>query len=178
MIDRSTRRPARTEYDVYYDTYVRLVPDDDIVVVLRDQHLATLDLLRYVSEEQAAYRYAPDKWTLKQVVGHLVDVEWVFSYRALRFARGDASPLPGIDQEELVAGARFPQPLPVLLDQWSHLRAATVLFFDSMGDTELNRTGTASGWEFTVRSIAWIIAGHERHHVKVLKERYLGATGV
>ena len=176
MIDRSTRRPARTEYDDYYDAYVRLVPDDDIVVLLRDQHLGTLDLLRYVSEEQAAFRYAPDKWTLKQVIGHLVDVEWVFSYRALRFARGDASPLPGIDQEEFIRGSSFPQSLPVLLDQWSHLRASTVLLFDAMGDDELDRAGTASSWAFTVRSIAWIIAGHERHHVQVLKDRYLGAA--
>jgi hypothetical protein len=169
-------RPDRSEYADFYHTYVGVVPDGDIVQTLRAQLTETERLLRDASEGRADFRYAPGKWTLKEVVGHLVDAEWVFTVRALHFARGDTQPLPGMDQEEFAARASFAQPLPVLVEQLRSLRAASVLFFEALTDAEWNRTGNASGCDFTVRSIAWIIAGHELHHRKVLAERYLATV--
>ena len=174
---RSTRRPEKSEYHEYYDTYVRLVPEGDIVTILKEQLAATLDLLSGASQEQAEHRYAPGKWSVKEVVGHVVDIEWVFTHRALCFARGDTSALPGVEQDELVAEANFDaQPLPVLLGQLRHLRSANVLLFGAMDDAAFDRRGVASDCEFTVRSIAYIIAGHERHHREVLRERYLSVV--
>ncbi|NIO00715.1 MAG: DUF664 domain-containing protein [Candidatus Latescibacteria bacterium] len=167
-------RPEKKEYFEFYDRYVKLVPEGDIVAILREQLQTTLELLRGVPQEKVDHRYAPGKWTLKEVVGHVIDMEWVFSYRALSFARCKTPPLPGVDQEEFMSGANFSaRAMSDLMQELQHLRSANILLFDSFDETILDRTGIASDCRFTVRSIAYIIAGHEKHHMEVLSEKYL-----
>lgn len=167
-------RPEKTEYFEFYDRYVSLVPDGNIIAILKEQLHTTLDLLWVVPAEKADYRYAPGKWTLKEVVGHVIDIEWVFAYRALSFARCESPPLPGIDEGEFMSGANHSsRELPDLLDELKHLRSAVILLFDSFDGTIMDRSGIASDCRFTVRSIPHIIAGHHKHHMDVLRERYL-----
>lgn len=167
-------RPGKSEYDEYYDRYIRLVPDGDIIEILGAQFEATNRLLKTVPAEKEVYRYAAGKWTTKEVLGHILDTEWVFAYRGLSFARGIAGPLPGIDQDEFMAGADFAsRPLSGLGLEYSHLRRAVIQLFGSFNESVRGRTGVASGCRFSVRSIMYIIAGHEQHHIDVLKERYL-----
>jgi len=130
--------------------------------------------LRSIGEHKAAYRYAPGKWSIKQVVGHLSDSERVFSYRALRFARGDTTPLPGYE-ENLYAdiGNSDIQALEALAHEFHAIRQSTMALFRSFDDDTWLRKGTASDVDFTVRALAYQIAGHEIHHVGILQERYL-----
>jgi uncharacterized damage-inducible protein DinB len=167
-------RPTPDEYAPYYGRYVEAVPPGDILQLLEDQRRETLALLAAVPETRWHHRYAPGKWSVAQVIGHVADTERVFAYRALRFARGDGTPLPGFEQDDYVAAADFDTlPLPALADELDHVRHATVALFRGMSEAALRRRGVASGVEFSVRSIPYIIAGHERHHMGVLRERYL-----
>ena len=168
------QRPGPDEFAEYYAGYVAAVPDGDGVATLRKQVEDARARLGRVAEERADSRYAPGKWTLKEVVGHVVDVEWVFTARALRFARGDATELPGVDQDVLVAGANFAsRPLASMLDEWGHLRNANTALFASLGPDQLDQRGVASGYAVSVRGILWIVAGHARHHLGVIETRYL-----
>lgn len=168
------RRPAPEECGPYYASYFPLVPEGDIVATLRQQGEEHARFFGGLPLERHDHRYAPGKWSVKEVLGHLIDAEWVFSYRALRFARGDATPLPGMDQDVFVAGGRFAQrTMESLLLEFFHLRAATAAMAASFDQETLGRTGTASGAHFTVRSLLYFLAGHERHHVGVVRERYL-----
>jgi hypothetical protein len=167
-------KPQTNEYAPYYEKYVSLVPEGDVVETLERQLDDTLALLRGVTQERAGYRYAPGKWSIKEVVGHIIDTERIFSYRALAIARGERQPLPGMDQDEYMAGANFDElTLAGLLEQFEHLRRANVLMLRGLSGEAWTRRGTASDNEVTVRAIAYIIAGHEAHHVKILRERYL-----
>jgi hypothetical protein len=167
-------RPEKNDYATFYEKYVALVPDADIVETLEGQLEDALALLRGVTEERAGYAYEPSKWSIKQVVGHIIDTERVFAYRALAIARGDEQPLPGMDQDEYMAGANFDETtLAGLLEQFEHLRRANVLMLRGFSDEAWSRRGTASGYEVTVRAVAYIMAGHVAHHVKILRERYL-----
>ncbi len=168
-------RPQETEFNHYYGGYIDLVPEGDIVAILRGQHAETLSQLERVSTERREYRYAPGKWSLHEVVGHVVDMEWVFTARALSFARGLAEPMPGVEQDDFVKVADFGrQSWPNLLAQWRTLRAANTLLFESFDEAAWKRMGIASGHPVSARALAYIIAGHERHHVGVIRERYLG----
>jgi hypothetical protein len=150
------------------------VPDGDIVAILRAQMAEASALLGGVSAERAEYRYAPGKWSLKEVVGHVHDMEWVFASRALCFARGLTAPMPGVEQDEFMSVASFAgRSLSDIFSQWQALRAANVLLFESFDDAAWERTGVASGFPVSVRALAWITAGHARHHLDVLQERYL-----
>jgi hypothetical protein len=167
-------RPEKNDYATFYEKYVALVPDADIVETLEGQLEDALALLRGVTEERAGYAYEPSKWSIKQVVGHIIDTERVFAYRALAIARGDEQPLPGMDQDEYMAGANFDElTLAGLLEQFEHLRRANVLMLRGLSEEAWTRRGTASDNEVTVRAIAYIIAGHEAHHVGRRRERYL-----
>jgi hypothetical protein len=169
-----TRRPRPTEYHESYRGYVDLVPNGDLVSILRAQIEESTGLLDRVPADRLDYRYAPGKWSLREVVGHVVDMEWVFTSRALCFARKLGAPLPGVEQDDFMAAAKFAtQPWPSLLSEWRHLRAANSLLFETFDDDTLNRSGVASGYDVTVRAIPFIIAGHERHHMGVIRERYL-----
>jgi hypothetical protein len=172
------RRPSPNEYFEFYHRYVSLVPDGDIIDILRDQLQKTQDLIALIPDDKGDFRYAPGKWVIKEVFGHIIDVEWVFIYRAVRFARGDKTPLPGIDENKLMTGANFVErSMKSMAEELRHLRLAGIEFFHSLSESILDRPGIASDCRFTVRSIPYIIAGHELHHVRVIKERYLILTG-
>ena len=167
-------RPLDTEYAPYYGRYVSRVPDGDVVRTLETQIADTLALLRGVPEARAGHRYADDKWSLKEVVGHMADAERIFAYRAMRIGRGDATPLPGFEQDDYVRNAGFDRvPLADLVAELEAVRRATILLLRGMDDAALARRGTASGFDVTVRALAFIIAGHERHHAGIIRERYL-----
>ena len=168
------QRPAKGEYEDYYDVYVSKVPDGDILENLAGQIDDTMKLLGGISEDKASHRYETDKWSIKQLAGHVCDVERIFSYRALAFARGDKAPLPGMEQDDYVAGANFDQrTLADIASEFQAVRTSSLAMFRSFDDDIIARVGNASGFDFTVRSITYILAGHERHHMKVLTERYL-----
>lgn len=168
------RRPAPAEYAPYYSRYLAVVPEGEIVETLRSQIGETLALLSPLSEERARHRYAPGKWSVKEVVGHVADSERVFAYRALCFARADAAELPGFDEERYAANAPFDRrPLPEVLAELGAVRAATVTLLAGLPDAAWDRQGVANGNPVTVRALAWIIAGHERHHRALIRERYL-----
>jgi len=170
----SSRRPEKSEYFEYYDAYVKLVPEGEITTILEQERQHTLELLKGVTAERAEYRYAPGKWSLKEVLGHVVDMEWVFTYRALSFARGNPAPLPGVDQDAFLANGNLAtRDLQDVLTEFSHLRNADTRLFASLDDATLDRRGTASGYEFSVRALLYIIAGHQIHHLRVLRDRYL-----
>ena len=167
-------RPASTEYAPYYDRYIARVPEGDVTATLEAQLAETLALLRTIPEERGTHRYGPDKWSIKEVVGHLADSERIFAYRALRVARGDATPLPGFDENAYVRGARFDAiPLADLAAELEAVRRATLALLRGLDDEALGRRGVANDQEITPRALAYIIAGHERHHVGILRERYL-----
>jgi hypothetical protein len=167
-------KPAASEYASYYDRYVSKVPEGDIIETLVTQIGDTIALLRDLSGERAAHRYAPDKWSIKEVVGHMVDTERIFAYRALRFARNDATPIEGFDQDPYIANAAFDTcSLADLLAEFEHVRRANVLMFRNLSPEAWLRQGVASENPVTVRALAYIMAGHEAHHVGVLRERYL-----
>jgi uncharacterized damage-inducible protein DinB len=167
-------KPESNEYAPYYEKYVSLVPDGDLVGTLERQGAETLALLRGLDEGRGAHRYEEGKWSVKQVVGHINDGERIFAYRALAIARGDRASLPGMDQEEYMAGVDFDaRTLASLLDEFESVRASTVHLLRHLSAEAWARRGTASDNEVTVRALAYIIAGHETHHVRVLQERYL-----
>jgi DinB superfamily len=162
-------KPDPSEYNEYYGRYVGLVPADDIVQILAEQIRQTLDTIGEL-EINADEPYAPGKWNLKQVLGHLIDTERIFSYRALSFARGDASALPGMEPDDFQnnSGANK-RSLEDLFMELTFLRQANVLMFEALPEEAWLRHGTASGYPVTVRALAHMIAGHELHHVKILE---------
>ena len=167
-------RPAADEFTPYYGKYIAKVPDGDLCRILTDQLADTLVLIRSMPEARGTHRYAPGKLSIKEVLGHVCDSERIFSYRALRIARGDATPLPGFEQDDYVVAGHFEsRTLKDLAAEFSHLRQANLLLFGSLDEAALLRKGQASGADITVRSLVYLIAGHERHHIRVLQERYL-----
>jgi len=167
-------RPATDEYAPYYARYIQAVPDGEILMLLRDQLAETEALLREFRGDRGDHRYAPDKWSVKEVVGHVADTERIFAYRALRFARGDRTSLPGYEQDDFVRGGNFAaRALPEIAGELRSVRMASITLFAGLSEEALVRRGPANNVEFSVRALAWIIAGHERHHAKILRERYL-----
>lgn len=168
-------RPETGEYNEYYARYIALVPDGDIVETLARQMKETHDLLRNVPPEQEEFRYAPGKWSLREVVGHLLDTERVFAFRALWFARGAGGELAGMDQEVWAkSSSAHSRSLGDLAWEWMGLRSANALMFASFDEEAGLRRGVASGYEVTVRALAWMIAGHELHHLGIIRRDYLG----
>jgi uncharacterized damage-inducible protein DinB len=168
-------RPHGCEYNEYYARYIGLVTDGDIVRTLEREGAATQALLASVPPEKEEFRYAPGKWSLREVVGHLVDAERLFSFRALWFARVGSGELPNMDQEAWARASRAgSRPLAELAAEWAALRRANVLFFRSLSAEEGERSGVASGHEVTVRALAWMIAGHEVYHRRLIRRDYLG----
>jgi len=171
---RTLTRPSSSEHAPYYSRYIDLVPEGDILQILEVQGETTLRYLSSVTEEKAMFRYAPGKWSLKEVVGHVIDTERVFAFRAFAFSRNDRNPLPGMEQEDYAHGANYEQrPLRDILDEFREVRRSNLRLFRSFNDEMLMRKGIASGYEFSVRCLPYIIAGHELHHVEILRERYL-----
>jgi len=167
-------RPGVDEHAPYYGLYVRQVPEGDVLEVLVEEVGRTVALLTPLDETQAAFRYAPGKWSIKEVVGHVIDVERVFAQRALHFARKNSTPLPSMEQDDWVAAGRFDRrTLASLLDEFTIVRQANLAMFHGFDPEAWTRRGVASGVEFTVRSLPYIIAGHEIHHRNVLETKYL-----
>ena len=165
-------RPEASEYSSYFAKYIALVPEEDLTALLAAQARETAELLEGVPATQAEYRYAPGKWNVKQVVGHVTDAERVFTYRALRFARGDTTSLPGYDENVWAQGADEGRTLEDLVGEFQAVRAATLAFARSLTAEACTRKGPANDAVVSVRALLYIIAGHERHHVALLRERY------
>ncbi len=166
-------RPTAAEYLPYFDRYISLVPGDRIVPVLAGQSPRLRDRLAPLSEERAGFRYAPGKWSVREVVGHLIDTERVFGYRALWFARGESQPLPGFEQEPFAAAAMHDQvPIAELVDEFAALRESHLLMLNHLPSEAWGRLGSASGHPMSTRAAAFIMAGHVSYHLALLKERY------
>lgn len=169
-------RPQSDEYAPYYEKYVSLIASDDIVGTLEAQRVQMTQLLGAKSEREGNFRYAPDKWTVKEVIGHISDAERIFSYRLLRIARGDATPLPGFEQDDYIAtGAFHERALADLAAELATVRAATMTLVESLSADGWVRRGTASNNPVSARALAYIIAGHEMHHRRILEEKYFSA---
>lgn len=167
-------RPEKVEYAEYYETYVSLVEENNIVSAMQKQLDEVNDLFSQMPDEKGLYTYAEGKWTIKELLGHLIDGERVFAYRAFRISRGDRTPLPGFDQNPYIENAGYNSvKLSKLLAEFSLLRQSNILFFQNLSDEMWTQTGIASDNEISVRALAYIMVGHIRHHVKILKERYL-----
>jgi hypothetical protein len=168
------RRPRPDEVGSYYFRYIDLVPEGDVLAELERGLEETRALLARFGEARGAHRYASGKWSVKEVVGHVIDGERVFAYRALRIARGDATPLASFEQDDYVAAAGSDRRrLADLVEELTHLRAANLLFFRSLQPADWEQRGTASGNPFVACAFPFILAGHETHHRRVLAERYL-----
>jgi hypothetical protein len=167
------RRPAANEYPAFFDTYIRLVEEADLGEIMARQIDETMTYYRGLSEAQAGYRYAPDKWSVKQVLGHLADTERVMQYRALGVARGDQTSFPGFEQDDYVATAGSDvRPWSSLLDELKAVRQSSVHLFRALDDTALDRVGKVNQKAMTARALGYVIVGHERHHLALLKDRY------
>ena len=167
-------RPGADEHLEYYSRYIDRVPDGDIVETLKRDTVQTFEFLRSIPESKFDFQYAPDKWTIRQLVGHLADGERVFQYRAFRFSRADRTPVPGFEENDYVANGPFTRvSMPDLIDELEHLRQASIHLFSNLDEEAMSRRGVANDAEVSVRAIAFIIVGHTSHHVQILKERYL-----
>ena len=166
--------PDPTEYLPYYGKYVSLVPKRDILETLEKQNIETLGLIQGISETLSLKRYAPGKWSIKELVGHVIDTERIFAYRALRISRNDKTPIPGFDQEPYIQFGNYDAcPLSELADEFACVRQSTLYLFKHMSDEAWLRTGIASDAEVSVRALVYIIAGHELHHAHILRTKYL-----
>jgi hypothetical protein len=167
-------RPAASEYLPYYERYIGLVPEGDVVATLVNQMIETQSLLRALPASVATYRYAPEKWSVNELVGHMIDSERIFTSRALRFARNDPAPMPSFDQNDYVRNATFDSyPLADLASELEAVRHATIFLFRHMDEQAWSRRGIANNAEVSVRALAYIVAGHELHHREILSARYL-----
>ncbi len=166
-------RPGTDEYFDFYRTYVGHLPDGDILETLRAQGDRVVEAFSDVAGHLETFSYAPGKWTVREVLGHVIDAERVFGYRALTIARSDTTPLPGFNENEWAvysnAGLR---PLASLIDEFQKVRAATLAMFAGFNADAGRRLGTASGHTVSVRALAWILAGHAEHHLMLFKDRY------
>jgi len=159
-----------------FQQYVKWVKDYNVITLLEKDYKSGLSFFEKISKEKQDYYYAPGKWSVKEILQHLNDVERIFMYRALRFSRLDPIDLPGFDEEYYLEATSLEEiPYRNLLSEWSSLRESSILFYKNIIPKFLDRTGRASGQEFSVKSIGYILAGHTRHHIEIIKERYLAA---
>jgi hypothetical protein len=167
-------RPSTREFAPFYAEYVASVPAGDVLATLEAQQHEMVTLLRSLSEAQWRLRYAPGKWSVGEVVGHLCDAERILAYRALRFARADQTPLPGFEENDYVPPAQSDERAPEsLIAEYEAIRASTLALFRYLPPAAPERVGSANGAEVSVRALLYIITGHERHHTRVLRDRYL-----
>jgi uncharacterized damage-inducible protein DinB len=166
-------RPAASEYAPFYHGYVSSVPDGDVIALLRSGGRELLEALGRIPEDRGGYRYGPEKWSIREVIGHLIDAERIFAYRALRVARGDRTPLASFEENAYVkTAASDARTIADLAREFGVVRESTVLLLESLPDEAWGRSGVASQNEVSMRALAYIIAGHSRHHLRILRERY------
>ncbi|MBX7151766.1 DinB family protein [bacterium] len=168
-------RPATGDYNDYFKRYIdRIPPESDLLQLLESDFRETEKFILSLSEEQLNHRYAPDKWSIKEIINHLTDGERVFAYRAMRISRKDQTVLPGFDENLYVPNAKASaRSISSLISEFSAVRRATIELFKNFDSEMLAQTGTASNYKISVRALGFIIAGHELHHMNVIKERYL-----
>ncbi len=167
------RRPAAEEFNPYYEGYIGQVKGNDFLDQLRTQQEATTNFLQNIDSTQWNYRYESGKWTVKEVVIHLIDTERIFAYRALRIARGDKTPIPGFDENKYVPAANAAaRSSASIINEYQMVRNATISLFENLDQSAYSNMGTASDSPLSTLAAAYIIAGHELHHLKVLQERY------
>jgi hypothetical protein len=165
--------PAPNEYTSFYEGYISLVTEPNVIQLLIQQGQQLFTLTQQLSAEQAQFRYDTDKWSVKEIIGHLIDTERIMAYRALCIARGEHTSLPGYNQDEYVENADFDQrSLQSLSAEYDAQRNANVSLFNSFAEEETRHTGTANEAPLSVRALVHIIAGHERHHLNVLRDKY------
>lgn len=168
------RRPEAGEHHPYYARYIERVQGNDVLAILTAQGAETAAFLATIGEEKSLHRYAEGKWSIREIIGHLTDAEQVFCYRALTFARGDVSELPGFEEGDYVVSGEFDRiPLAKLAERYAAQRRVTLALFETLPPEAWSRTGTANGAKISVRALAWALAGHELHHLGVVRERYL-----
>lgn len=166
-------RPQPGEYAPYYDRYISLIQDNDILTTLDQQRRQMVQLLSGLSEADGDFRYAPEKWSAKEVLGHVCDTERIFAYRALRISRGDATPIEGFEQDDYVKNGPFARrPIADAIEDYIAVRRATLSLVRSLEEAAWSRRGVANKNEVTVRAIAYLIAGHELHHRRILEQKY------
>ena len=166
-------KPGASEHAPYFSRYIDLVPAGDVLSVLRSQIDGTMAELRGISDADSLHRYAEGKWSIREVVGHLSDAERIFCYRALRFARNDRTPLPGFEENDYVPAARFDaRDWGGLIEEYGAVRRSSLCFFGGLDEGAWDRRGVASEHEISVRAIAYAVAGHELHHMRIVRERY------
>ena len=169
----SIARPEAGEYSPYYDRYISLIPGTEILATLESQRRQMMLLLSGRDEADGEFRYAPEKWTAKEVLGHVCDTERIFAYRALRIARGDRTPIEGFEQDDYVRNGPFAQlPIAEIIEDYIGVRRATLTLLRNLDEPAWTRRGIASKNEVSVRALAYIIAGHELHHRRILEEKY------
>jgi hypothetical protein len=167
-------RPSKSDYNEYYQRYIDLVKGDDIFRILVEQNVESQNILNSFSESKGNHSYAPGKWTVKEVIGHMMDVERIFAYRALCIARGEKNALPGMDQDVYVKNGNFnKRQLFDINYEYRLVRESNILLFGSFDSSVLQNRGIASGFEVTVLALMWMTAGHEKHHLNILRERYM-----
>ncbi len=167
-------RPSPQEYGEYYHRYISLVPENDIASAFTSQTAVVLEFLDHLPEKKLNYAYAPGKWTIKQVLQHIIDAERIFAYRALRFARLDETPLPGFEENDYAEVANVEhRKWTDMIEEFQMVRSASEHLFLSLDEDELLRSGTASNTRMSVRSLGYVIIGHSLHHMRIVKERYL-----
>jgi len=169
----SVARPEPGEYAPYYDRYISLIPGTEILATLESQRRQMMLLLSGRDEADGDFRYAPDKWSAKQVLGHVCDTERIFAYRALRIARGDRTPIEGFEQDDYVRNGPFHElPISEIIEDYIGVRRATLTLLRNLDEPAWTRRGIANKNEVSVRALAYIIAGHELHHRRILEEKY------
>lgn len=167
-------RPEPSEYTPYIGKYIALVAGDDLFAAFRDETAATQELLGAVTEEKSLHRYAPGKWSIRETYVHLVHVERILGYRALRFARGDRTELPSFEPEDFVAPSKADfRSWSSIVEEYDAVRPATIALFRNLREDAWLRTGTGGGYVLSVRAVAWNILGHDAHHRTIVRERYL-----
>lgn len=168
------QRPSVNEYPEYYVPYVSLVPDGELLSILQENLEKMNSLAERLSEENSLFRYADNKWSIKEVLGHITDTERIMGYRLMRVGRGDQTPLAGFDENLYVKGAQTDRlPLKAILEDFAAVRKATITLIQNMPENAWTNIGLANGYDITARAIAYIIAGHETHHRNIITGRYL-----
>ena len=168
------RKPEKSEYDPYYEKYVSLIDENELMATLESQPDEMRSITAELAEERGTFAYAEGKWTVKELLSHLVDGERMFAYRIFRIARGDRTPIEGFEQDGYIENSHAnDRSFAELSDEFSLLRKANMLFLKNLDEQDWTRMGMANNVEISVRALAYIMAGHIRHHVAILRERYL-----
>ncbi|MEH7247322.1 DinB family protein [Neobacillus niacini] len=168
------KRPVENEYPEYYLPYINLVPQGDLLQILQENLQEVVNLFEGISEEKAYYRYAPGKWSVKELLGHITDTERIMCYRLLRVGRGDQTPLAGFNENDYVQGSQTNNlSMEAILEDFKAVRNATISLIRNLPAAAWANKGNANGLEITTRAIAYIIAGHQIHHCKIVEDRYL-----